>query len=49
MRRQALRDLSPLADELLKIYKQGLHDRALCDAMERWKWDAGKDPVKRSG
>jgi hypothetical protein len=49
MRRQALRDLSPLADELLKIYKQGLRDRALCDAMERWKWDAGKDPVKRSG
>jgi SEC-C motif len=34
---RTLFELKPIADDLLKIYRRGYHDRALCDAMERWK------------
>ena len=44
-RKQTVQELKPLADDLLKIYRRGYHDDNLCDAMERWKWDAGKEPL----
>ncbi len=44
-RKRTVQELKPLADDLLKIYRRGYHDQNLCDAMERWKWDAGKEPV----
>jgi hypothetical protein len=45
LRKRTLRDLEPLTGDLLKIYRRDHGDHALCDAMERWKWYAGKEPV----
>ena len=45
LRKRTLRDLEPLADDLLKIYRRSHDDPALRDAMESWKWNAGKEPM----
>lgn len=44
LRKRTLRELEPLAGDLLGMYRRRYRDPALCEAMERWKWNAGKEP-----